>query len=182
MDFNYYFDRFDLINNDTINYAQKLFIAIFIFILFYIVAVYSEKYFIDANNKSNNKKILHAQIGWIIFYIIVFFGFIFSLTYLDINIAPLFAILATFGLGIGLALQDSIKNIISGVYLSIYNIFTIGDDIEVKTLSSELSTKGKIHNFNLFYTTLENSKNNQIIHVPNFLLQTNLISIKNNKI
>ena len=109
-------------------------------------------------------------------YTIICFGIIFALVNLGFNVTTLITILGTLGLAFGLACQDTLKNIIAGIYLSINNIFNIGDVISLK-LYKDLISLGTIIDFNLYYTTIIEKETNFITIIPNTLLQNHMLTI-----
>ena len=187
MDTNYFSEKYESIKKQAINIGPSLIVSIIIFIIFYVIANYYKNIMI-ANKNTNNqesemiqnynthKNLIYYQFVWIIYYSILFSGIMFSLINLGFNIATILTILATLGLAIGLALQDFLKNIISGIYLSFTNMFGLGDLISVRSLGSTNPTFGKILDFNLFYTTIVEDKTNQITMIPNSTIQNNILT------
>ena len=187
MDTNYFSEKYESIKKQAINIGPSLIVSIIIFIIFYVIANYYKNIMI-ANKNTNNqesemiqnynthKNLIYYQFVWIIYYSILFSGIMFSLINLGFNIATILTILATLGLAIGLALQDFLKNIISGIYLSFTNMFGLGDLISVRSLGSTNPTFGKILDFNLFYTTIIEDKTNQITMIPNSTIQNNILT------
>ena len=83
-----------------------------------------------------------------------------SLNALGVDTTSLIAILATAGLAVGLALQDSMKNFASGVLLLIFKPFNKGDYIEAG------GTDGVVQTISLFSTLMLTFDNREVI-VPN---------------
>ncbi|MDO4228459.1 MAG: mechanosensitive ion channel [Capnocytophaga sp.] len=71
-----------------------------------------------------------------------------------------FAILASAGVAIGLALQGSLSNFAGGIMILIFKPFRVGDYIEAK------GQQGTVKNIGLFATTL-NKFNNEEVIIPN---------------
>lgn len=67
-------------------------------------------------------------------YIIYVIGFFFIVQSLGIPLDPVFAVFAALGLGIGFALQDVFKDLISGIIILFEGNVTVGDILEVDGL------------------------------------------------
>ncbi|MEK6968962.1 MAG: mechanosensitive ion channel domain-containing protein [Nanoarchaeota archaeon] len=94
----------------------------------------------------------------IIFLII---AFIWVLDIYEVNITPYLAGVGISGLVLGLALQDSLKNIFGGITLILDRTYRIGDKIKLE--SGEI---GIIHDVGLRSTKLI-TYDNEIIYIPN---------------
>lgn len=97
-----------------------------------------------------------------VFAVICFIGVI------GIETASISAMIASLGVGLGLALQGSLSNLAGGIILIIMRPFRIGDYI---TTNGEGGTVEDIH---MFYTVLV-TPDNRVIHVPNGSLANNVI-------
>lgn len=97
-----------------------------------------------------------------VFAVICFIGVI------GIETASISAMIASLGVGLGLALQGSLSNLAGGIILIIMRPFRIGDYI---TTNGEGGTVEDIH---MFYTVLV-TPDNKVIHVPNGSLANNVI-------
>ncbi|MBW2963392.1 mechanosensitive ion channel family protein, partial [Candidatus Woesearchaeota archaeon] len=93
--------------------------------------------------------------------IFVLVGILWILNIWNINITPYLAGLGIGGLVLGLALQDSLKNIFGGVSLILDQSFAVGDKIQIE--SGEV---GEIVDVGLRSTKIKNY-DNQIITIPN---------------
>ncbi len=85
------------------------------------------------------------------------------------------AVIATAGVGsivIGLAAQNSLGNIISGISLLIYRPVRLGD--EIKVYASAGDETGVVESISLGYTTLTMPRNEKII-IPNSVLTNTII-------
>ncbi len=94
---------------------------------------------------------------------------IIALSVLGVDTTSLVAVLASAGLAIGLALQDSMKNFASGVMLLVFKPFNKGDFVEVA------GTEGVVQEISLFSTDLKTTDNKHVI-VPNGAIWTNVIT------
>lgn len=84
-------------------------------------------------------------------------------TIVGFDVTALSAVIATFGVTAGLALQGSLSNLTGGIMLLIFHPFKVGDYIDNHTDSGTVSSIG------IFYTTLI-TPDNKTITVPNGLL------------
>jgi len=168
---------FENLKNDFINYIPNLAIAIFIIIIFYIIANYYKNNVFNNNIKSESSKdLIYYELSYIIYYLILIFGFLFALIYLGFNTATIIAVLSICGLAIGFAFQSSLSNIISGIIIILLNLYEIGDVIKLNQLSYSTYTLGKVIDFNLYSTTLLDPITNSIITLPNSIIQSNVLT------
>jgi small-conductance mechanosensitive channel len=198
MDTTNYNDKLQSIKTKAINFAPTLLTSIIIFILFYVVAEYVKNY-IKSHEGSNlispeqiildksiqskskmltelNKNLIFYQLGKILYYGIIITGIIFALVNLGFNVGTILTLLGTVGLAVGLALQDTLKNIISGIYIAVSSTFQLGDIISLRPLGNTNSTVGQVIDFNLYFTSLIDVKTNEKTIIPNSMLQNNLIT------
>lgn len=92
--------------------------------------------------------------------VILVIGFIMSLTLIEINVAPLLALIGAAGLVVGLALQGTLSNFASGMLILIYRPFDVGDIITTDGVS------GTVHSMTLLSTSVRTFDNQHLI-VPN---------------
>lgn len=102
------------------------------------------------------------------YYTILIFGVLSCLTLFGISVASFAAVLAAAGFAIGLALQGSLSNFAAGVMLLIFRPFKVDDMVEVS------DTRGRVHEIQLFTTTLDTPDNRRIT-VPNGSIFGNVI-------
>lgn len=84
-------------------------------------------------------------------------------TIVGFDVTALSAVIATFGVTAGLALQGSLSNLTGGIMILIFRPFKVGDFIDNHTDS------GTVESIGIFYTTLTTA-DNKTITVPNGLL------------
>ncbi len=92
--------------------------------------------------------------------IVLFIGFIVSLSILGINVGPVLALIGAAGLVVGLALQGTLSNFASGVLILIYRPYDVGDFISAGGIS------GKVDSMTLLSTTIKTPDNQHIV-IPN---------------
>lgn len=138
----------------------KLVIGLFVlFILFKIINVISNKFKKRMEKKNKDKTITSViyQIlrkGLKILAILIFLG------YVGIDTAGIGTVIASLGVGIGLALQGSLSNFAGGIVILILRPFKIDDYIEAQ------GEGGTVENIGIFYTTLV-TPDNKIVMIPN---------------
>ncbi len=81
-------------------------------------------------------------------------------TIVGFDVTALSAVIATFGVTAGLALQGSLSNLTGGIMILIFRPFKVGDYIDNHTDS------GTVESIGIFYTTLK-TPDNKVITVPN---------------
>jgi small conductance mechanosensitive channel len=170
-------ETFELVKLKFTENIPTILVSIFIFIIFYIIANYYKNLFIKNYivSEENSNSLINNQLGWLLYYSILIFGIIFALVNLGISIATIITLLATFGLAFGLALQGTLSNIINGITISIYDIFSIGDVIKLNQWFGN-TFEGTVVEFNLNNTTLFNKETKHLFTVPNSLLQGSIIT------
>lgn len=174
-----YFDNIKTaISNKMPNFVGSL----FIFIIFLVVAniikssISNDKNFIDDETAYSPTNLIQHQIGNFIFYIILSIGGIFAVINLGFNVTTIITILASFGLAVGIAMQGTLSNVISGVIISINNIFNINDIITLNNILNDHETYGKVIDFNLYFTTIFDPVKKSIVTIPNSTIQNNLLT------
>jgi small conductance mechanosensitive channel len=171
------------ISDKTPNFVGSL----FIFILFLVIAnivrsiITKEDSVItnlSVNEETNysSKNLIQHQIGSFVYYIILIIGGIFAVINLGFNVTTIITILASMGLALGIAMQETLSNIISGIIISMNDIFSINDIIKINNTWNEHTTYGKVVDFNLYVTTIYNPLNKSLITVPNSTIQNNLLT------
>lgn len=175
------------IKKEIINKMPKIIESLFIFLIFLIVANIIKNNSIDEDeNKDTNlfedeqnylsKNLIQHQIAHLMYYIILIIGIIFSIINLGFNVTTIITVLASFGLAIGIAMQGTLSNLISGIIISINNLFGINDFIRINQLMNENTIYGKVIDFNLYFTKIKDPKTNLIINIPNSTIQNNLLT------
>jgi small conductance mechanosensitive channel len=109
--------------------------SLFIFLIFIIVAKIVKSRIIrkpDINNSS--KTVVQNQIANLVYNLILIIGIIFAVINLGFNITSIITILASIGLAFGIAMQGTLVNIISGVIISMNNLYDVNDVIRINQL------------------------------------------------
>jgi len=93
--------------------------------------------------------------------IVIILAVIFIFSAWNVNISPLLATAGIAGLAIGLAVKDSLSNILGGLQLVLDRTFKVGDKVELE--SGEM---GVIMDIGLRSTKLK-TYDNEVIYIPN---------------
>jgi small conductance mechanosensitive channel len=79
--------------------------------------------------------------------VIVAIGFLLALSALEVNLAPLLAVIGAAGFVVAFALQGTLSNFASGLLIMVFKPFDVGDDVEVGG-----GIKGKVTHVTIFST------------------------------
>lgn len=104
-----------------------------------------------------------------IHYCLILVGILISLSILGIDTSKLALVAGALGIGVGLGLQDLVKNFVSGIVILLEKSLRVGDFVEL-----ENSTFGIVKEIN-FRLTLIRTNDNVDILVPNAELVTNRV-------
>ena len=151
-------------------YALKGLIALVIFFIGKFLAKKVINIVKALMRKSKVDETLISFAGNVLFGLAMAFVVIAALSQLGINTTSLAAVVAAAGLAIGLALQDSLANLASGVMIILFRPFKNGDYVEVA------GTAGTVEEISIFTTSLRSPDNKSII-VPNgSIISDNIIN------
>jgi small conductance mechanosensitive channel len=140
----------------------KIGFYILVLLFAYITAFAAFTYLksLSQTTDKNNHKIIYEAFSKISFYFILTGGVLFVLVKLGFNLNTILVVMSSVGLALALALQESIKNITSGIMILFMEYYEIGDLIDTD------GKVGYIDSFNLFNTAIKNL-DGHIITVPN---------------
>jgi small conductance mechanosensitive channel len=79
--------------------------------------------------------------------VIIAVGFLFALSALEVNLAPLLAVIGAAGFVVAFALQGTLSNFASGLLIMVFKPFDVGDNVEVGG-----GIKGKVTHVTIFST------------------------------
>lgn len=140
----------------------NLVVALIVGILAYFFSAYVKKASVKAVSKfTTNTTILRlvSNLSAVIFGVITLF-LILSIFDLSSTINKILATAGVLGLAVGLALQDPMTNLFSGIVMSVRSLYTIGDVVKTNGYF------GTIKDIDLRVTTLM-TPTGQIVTVPN---------------
>ena len=169
--------------NYAVQHAQQLNLGFKIawavwgmFLMMRIVKGLIEWYISDAAIKSKVKIEATALsiLKRIIYVVIIIVGVMVVLSYLGVAITPLIASLGIGGLAVALALQDTLANYFSGIYISTDKSISLGEYIELDQ-SGDNDLKGYVDRIGWRTTRIKTLSNNFVI-VPNRKLAESVIT------
>lgn len=140
----------------------NLVLAILAFIVFWLIAKYTSRFFYKTLLKKVGQESIKNIIAKTIYIFIIFTGFFVAIVILDLNkvLTSVLAGAGVIGLAIGLALQGTLNNTFAGIILSFLPKVRIGDWIETNGFS------GRIVDINLRSITILQADNNYVL-IPN---------------
>ena len=120
-------------------------------------------------DRADVDEILRRFVGNLIYVALLAFIAVAAINQLGIQTTSFIAVIGAAGLAIGLALQDSLSNVASGILISIFRPYKVGDYIEAG------GTAGTVEEVQVFTTVLK-SPGNQVIIVPNTQIMSGTIT------
>jgi small conductance mechanosensitive channel len=140
-------------------------LIIFLSIIIYRIlkGVINKVFSIQAKYKKLNarkQKTIYGLLSNILKYSIFIIDIIVILGILGINTAALITSVGVFSLVIGLALQDTLKDVLAGIFILIENQYAVGDIIEITGFRGEVISLG-------LKTTKIKAKTGEIKIIPN---------------
>jgi small-conductance mechanosensitive channel len=143
------------------------FIAIAYYISNTALKVAVKKMVVNDNHQVTNIVLKFGNMG-----LMLVFGVVLMST-LGVEVGALIAGLGLGGFALGLALKDSVSNLLSGVLIMIYQPFKIGDNIKVSGVD------GVVNSIDLRYTFIQGE--DHIFLIPNKKVFSETITIYNSK-
>jgi small conductance mechanosensitive channel len=123
------------------------------------------------SHNQNLSKLLKKFIQVSVRRIILIIGFIVSLTFIEINVGPVLALIGAAGLVVGLALQSTLSNFASGMLILIYRPFDVGDIIEID------GVVGTVDSMTLLSTAIKTFDNQHLVVPNNNIWGTTIINV-----
>ena len=122
------------------NNIHELILFILIGLTIYIIL---KKLLLTNNEKINRKQqTIKKIIVNILKYIIIIFLILKLLTIIGINVSSIIAGLGIASVIIGLALQDIMKDVLSGIFIIIENQYDVGDEVEINKCQGYITDLG----------------------------------------
>ncbi len=117
----------------------------------------------------NISNLLQAFIIGLVYWIVLAFGLMVVLSALGVDVTPLFALIGGASLIAAFAMQDTLGNLASGLFIMIYRPFDEGDYVDVGGVA------GTVKSVNIVNTTVT-TPDNQVIVIPNKNVWGNIIT------
>ncbi len=151
---------------------EKIIVTVLSLILFFAFKFFADKYFkiFIKHIPDKDKRTLFSiflKVIWSFLFISLIF---FLIDFWGINITPLLASLGILSIIVGLALQSSLSNFFSGLFLTADQSIRIGDFIELP----EYKIVGIVENIDWRSTRIRTLENN-IVYIPNSKLANSIV-------
>jgi len=158
--------QFQLTTNIFQNIVSTLLVLIVSIFLFKIIGHFANLWMKEwkFKTKTSADERLIPFLQKILKAVVIILAVIFIFSAWDVNISPLLATVGIAGLAIGLAVKDSLSNILGGLQLVLDKTFKVGDKVELE--SGEM---GVILDIGLRSTKLK-TYDNEVIYIPNGFL------------
>lgn len=143
-----------------IKYGLQIIGALIILGLGAILAKYLAKMLDEALAKKGMEPPLRMLIGKALKLVIFGFTFLLALDKFGVQVAPLVAGIGVAGVGLGLAMQGVLSNVVAGLTLIFTKPFRVGEWVEL------LGEHGQVLSIELFTTTLMHPDHSKVI-IPN---------------
>lgn len=114
-----------------ISFIPRLFVAIFLFFIFWVIYRGVRKLVTAAMQRANVDESIRDMLGYILKWAILGFGLVIAGNQIGIQIAALLTGVSIIGLAIGFAAQETLANFIAGVVIFWDKPFRVGDWIVV---------------------------------------------------
>lgn len=164
-------------------YLFNIIIGFMILIVAHYVGVYVYNmilaYAIKQNNlnneASNLSKIQHTNLAYnvaaqISYYVIIILSFIILLNTFGVETTSIIALFGASSIAIGFAVQGTLNDFFSGILQAINQKINVGDVVEFNGIL------GRVVEFTLLYTTIQDVRTGAIIKVPNRMFETNIFT------
>lgn len=149
-----------------LEYLSKALVCVAVIVIGYIIT----RLIIGILRKILNKSRMDGTVeGFVLSVLKVIFYFIVAVTALGtigVNVASLITALGAAALTAGLALQDLLKNVVSGLVILINKPFVSGNILDFE------GVKGTVEEINIFSTTVH-TLDNKLVTIPNSRLTSN---------
>lgn len=149
--------------------------AVSIIVVFTLARIVGRVVDATLERKANVSMLLKSFIKVSVRRVILIIGFIVSLTFIEINVAPVLALIGAAGLVVGLALQGTLSNFASGMLILIYRPFDVDDVIEID------GTVGTVNSMTLLSTSIKTFDNQHLIVPNNNVWGTTIINVTGSK-
>lgn len=147
-----------------ITFLPNMLVAVVIFVVVYFVSKIVSATILKIGKTGRlGRSNIYYLLAKVVKISVIILGLLISLGTVGIDITPLIAGIGLSGLALGLALKDSLTNLLTGILILIYKPFEEGDIIKIG------GSKGTVGEINLRYIQLIDEENNREFLVPNSL-------------
>ncbi|MFV0304478.1 MAG: mechanosensitive ion channel family protein [Moheibacter sp.] len=155
-------DRMSGWKDALINHLPEIALAIIVFFTCYFLSIYAKRFTNKYLQNSVKKTSVRSLISNLVSIILVMTGLMISISILNLGdiFNGLLAAGGIAGLAVGLALQGTLANTFSGIFLSLNDMMNVGDWVETN------GYEGEVVEINLRNTRIREPDNN-IVVIPN---------------
>jgi len=170
--YNLVMDKLENWGEGLISMLPNIIAAVLVAIVFYFLSKGISKLFSKLISKVSNNEAINKLLSKVISVIILIAGLFIALGILDLDktVTSLLAGAGVVGLAIGLAFQDPILNVLSGIIMSMREPFNIGDQIESNGFH------GTIQKISLRSTKLKKFTGEDVIIPNKMVIQNPLVN------
>lgn len=146
--------------NYLIDHGGAILSGIVIFIVGLFVASWAAKFVLRSLSKKNLEPPLQMLISRVVRLIVMMLATLVALQTCGIDLLPLIAGMGVVGVGIGLAMQGVLGNVVAGLSIIFTKPFRVGEYIDI------LGEEGVVAQIELFTTTLTHADRSRVV-IPN---------------
>ena len=147
----------------------KVVVAIAVLMLsFRLIDVFVRKFEYKLKNKVQIDKTIFSTIVYIVRILLKALVIVCLIGYLGVDTSGITALIASLGVGIGLAVNGALSNLAGGVLLLVTRPFKIDDFIEAEGIS------GTVEDIRITFTRLR-TPDNKVVYIPNGKLSADTI-------
>jgi small conductance mechanosensitive channel len=170
------------IKSELVRKSIQVLISFGILFVAHVIGNQARKAFLNYNRYSYNdntvdgrehvRKVetIYVTFSQMIYYIIMSLAFLIVLRIFGIEIASIVALLGASSIAVGLALQGTLNDIASSIILALFDVYRIGDVVQLDTMI------GRVHDFNIIHTVIEDIDSEVTYIVPNRKLKDEIIT------
>ncbi|REJ73805.1 MAG: mechanosensitive ion channel family protein [Acidobacteria bacterium] len=159
---------FDQLLAKTVDYAPRLFAALIVFLVFWILSGVARRLIRTVVGRTKASPALVNILSRLARYTILILGGIMAISQAGFAVGPLLASVSVLGLAVGLAAQDSLSNLVAGLTILWDRPFSLGDRVTLD------DTYGEVTDISIRTTTVRTPSHRELI-IPNQEVITNTI-------
>lgn len=125
---------------------------------------------------SSRRHLVFQQLADIAYYTIISIGVLLAMINLGLQTTTLVTVMGTLLVTAGLALQNILASVASGVSIALSEPFLIGDEIKVVMTPFLKEIVGTVKNFNISYMTIIDKETKSEVYIPNNLVCQNIVN------
>lgn len=159
----------DRIKEFAIENASGILLGIFIFVIGRFIGKFARDIASRMMNHANYDKAANSFIGQIIYYSIIIIAGVSALSAAGFPTTSLITAFGAVSLAVGLALQNNLSNLASGLLILIFRPFHAGDWVSINDIA------GTVSRITLMNTVIV-TKQNSTVFIPNSIITSNRLT------